>query len=717
MNLRKALPALCAVLFVLGLWQTALAGAFLAGPAEARMQKIDPALWATMVSAAPDALVPVVVQFKEQANVGDSSLSAQPDRRRALINLLKVRAQASQNAIAADLENGRTQGRLQNVTNFWIINGFSLAASADFIAQLAARPDVAAITPDEIDIRPVGIQPLSSPGSPALAAAAAGNLAAINAPALWNLGYLGQGVVVANLDSGVDISHPELSSRWRGGANSWYDPYNQHSTPFDATGHGTWTMGVMVAGSASGTSLGVAPQAKWIAARIFNDSGSATTTAIHLAFQWILDPDGNPATADAPQVVNNSWAFGSPGCNLAFQNDLKALRAAGILPIFAAGNYGPNDSTSVSPANYPEAFSVGAIDNTGSLDSTSSRGPANCGGASPVYPSLVAPGVNITTTDKFGFYTTVSGTSLSAPHVAGGVALLLSAFPGLNPETKAFSMSNTAVDLGTAGPDNNFGNGKLNLQTAYNWLASGSRITPTPLPSPTPSATSTPSSSPTPTQTAVSTATPDLANAIFADGFESGSLAAWSASAIKGGLLMVSSPSALLGVRGLQGTISSVAPIYVQDDSPLAETAYHARFYFSPNTVDINNSIFHDLLVGRSATGTNIFQVQFGRFGSGYAARILGRSGAGYAVTAWQPLGSNRNAIEISWKAASSASAANGSAEIYLNGVLAGALSGLSNGKYSLEDVRLGPQGLTRGISGIEYFDDFVSTRFSYIGP
>ena len=163
------------------------------------------------------------------------------------------------------------------------------------------------------------------------------------------------------------MSTTRTSARAGGaGPNSWFDPYGQHpTTPLDLTGHGTATMGVMVGGDAGGTSIGMAPGATWIAARIFNDSGSGTATAIHAALQWVLDPDGNPATDDAPDVLNNSWAYGSLGCNLAFQLDLQALRATGILPVFAAGNFGPGTSTSVSPANYPESLAVGAVDNAG----------------------------------------------------------------------------------------------------------------------------------------------------------------------------------------------------------------------------------------------------------------------------------------------------------------------------------------------------------------
>ena len=144
----------------------------------------------------------------------------------------------------------------------------------------------------------------------------------------------------------------------------------------------------------------------------------------------VLDPDGNPATADAPHVVNNSWTFSSPGCNLEFQLDLEALRAAGIVPVFAAGNAGPAAATSRSPANNPGAFAVGAIDDGSLVHAGSSRGPSACTQDGAPYPELVAPGVDVWTSDLFGFYASFSGTSLAAPHVTGALALLLGAKPG-----------------------------------------------------------------------------------------------------------------------------------------------------------------------------------------------------------------------------------------------------------------------------------------------
>lgn len=482
----------------LGTWQTVLASPFSWGSISGAPVKIDPAAQSALDSMQPGGMLTVIVTLKDQADLAAPGLQNRLDHQQAIIEKLQAHAQVSQRAILAVLEAGRGQGRVSQVIPFWIFNGLSVTATADMIQELAARDDVASITADAINVVPVGNLAL---------AASASNLSVINAPALWNLGLYGQGVVVANLDSGVDVSHPDLSTRWRGGSNSWYDPYGQHpTTPVDLSGHGTWTMGVMVGGDASGNTLGVAPGAQWIAAKIFNDAGSATATAIHQAFQWALNPDGNAATADAPQVINNSWAFGSPSCNLEFQNDLRALRSAGILPVFAGGNYGPGGSTSVSPANYPEAFAVGAVDNSGNLYAYSSRGPSACGETSSIYPELVAPGVNIPTTDLFGLYTSASGTSLSAPHAAGALALLLNAFPGLNADLQSTALTLNAVDLGPAGPDNDFGYGRLDVLAAYNWLAAGGvNSTPTPTPTALPSPTATPAPTATPTQTPTAT--------------------------------------------------------------------------------------------------------------------------------------------------------------------------------------------------------------------
>lgn len=124
------------------------------------------------------------------------------------------------------------------------------------------------------------------------------NIEAVNAPTMWDLGFTGTGVVVASMDTGVDVNHLDLINRWRGRAHSWFDPNGEHSQPHDkaglSTGHGTGTMALMVGGDATTSAIGMAPGAQWIAAKIFNDAGDASTSAIHQGFQWLLENDFSP---------------------------------------------------------------------------------------------------------------------------------------------------------------------------------------------------------------------------------------------------------------------------------------------------------------------------------------------------------------------------------------------------------------------------------------
>jgi len=244
-------------------------------------------------------------------------------------------------------------------------------------------------------------------------------------------------------------------------------------------------MGIMVGGSAGGTAIGAAPGAKWIAAKIFPDTGSSSISYLHSAFQWLLNPDMNSGTNDAPDIVNASWAFtDSAGqCIVEVQPDILALKAAGIAVSFAAGNDGPNSSTSNSPANNIGSFSVGATDVTDTIAWFSSRGPAPLSLLSPplppgcnggVFPRVVAPGVNIRLADLSqggsANYAYGDGTSFSSPHVAGGMALLSSAFPAGTPSQLESALEQTAADLGIQGPDHEYGYGLIDVQAAFDAL-------------------------------------------------------------------------------------------------------------------------------------------------------------------------------------------------------------------------------------------------------
>jgi bacillopeptidase F len=353
---------------------------------------------AVLVSFAPDEVPAPTAAAHEDRGAG----------RARLVRQLRERADAAQLAARDVLERHASRPAVP----LWAINALAVTASPEVVGELAAVPGVTSVRLD------AGV-PLAATATGA-AAAPAWNLALVHAPEAWTAGPRGAGAVVAVLDTGVDGAHPDLAGRYRGGANSWFDAYGIHATPADRDGHGTRAAGLVL--GAGGT--GVAPHARWIAAKVFDDGGVATLSGIHTAFQWLLDPDGDPDTDDAPDVVSNSWGLPETAgtCVREFEPDIAVLRAAGIAVVFAAGNDGPTNATSVSPANNPGALAVGAVDSQVTIETSSSRGPSACGGP---FPHLVAPGVDVRTTDlSFGgvipdSYVNVTGTSFAAPHVAG----------------------------------------------------------------------------------------------------------------------------------------------------------------------------------------------------------------------------------------------------------------------------------------------------------
>ncbi len=431
---------------------------------------IDPELSRQLVAAPAVREFAVLVKLKNSASKNVMPKSSENETKQSrtarIVHSLRSEAEFSQRNLRSILAQKENSGRARNNTPFWIFNGFAVTATADTIQELASIPDVAEVVPDRIFA-------LASTAAATSAAPDNWNLITIEAPALWNRGFTGHGAVVSNLDTGVDISHTALGGKWRGGSNSWFDPYNNSSVPYDQSGHGTATMGIMVAGNTSDNLVGVAPDAQWIAAKIFDDSKPplATLSKIHQAFQWLLDPDQNPATGDSPDVVNNSWDLDNPGLyDGEFAADIQSLKSAGINVVSVSGNVlSPQQTgTSTSPGNNPGAFPVGATDSNGLVTYFSARGPSAYDGS--FYPALTAPGAGIRSTDLYNTYVSFSGTSFAAPHVAGAIALLKSAVPALSALDAETALKNAVVTA--SGPDNTYGYGKLNVAKAYAYLAS-----------------------------------------------------------------------------------------------------------------------------------------------------------------------------------------------------------------------------------------------------
>jgi serine protease AprX len=430
---------------------------------------LDPELEAAIGGMSPGEPVDVIIRCTDPL---DATSVAPED----LLPALQNKANACQTSLGNVLENTA----LEPPVTLWIINGIAATVPVSSLNGLVHRAGVDVVYLNETVELPLAPVPAGAPGDPAYTY---WNISEIRATDLWEFGYYGTGVVVATMDSGVDALHADIGAKWRGGSNSWFDPHYQHATPFDASGHGTGVMGLIVGGNAGGFDMGVAPDAQWIAVKIFNDQDQSDLAKIHQGFQWLLDPNGDQSSDDAPDIVNSSWVLqGTEGeCLGEFAADIETLKAAGIAVVFSAGNSGHKSDTSMEPANDPGSLSVGAVDSSQRVLRSSSRGPSACDGG--IYPKLSAPGKDVLTaglttnganTTNYAFST---GTSFAAPHVAGAMAVLKSAFPGARMAEIESALSDGAFDLGTAGPDNKSGAGLVDVVGAYT-LLSGSNPPP-----------------------------------------------------------------------------------------------------------------------------------------------------------------------------------------------------------------------------------------------
>jgi len=252
----------------------------------------------------------------------------------------------------------------------------------------------------------------------------------------WStFGSLGSGIVVANIDTGVQWNHPALDQAFKCGTNAsdpacWADPSNIcGGSACDNNGHGTHTMGTMVGDDDPSLTyqVGMAPDAQWIACKGC-ESNDCSDTALNGCADWILAPGGNPA--NRPNIVNNSWGGG--GGDTWYLAKVNAWRASGIFPVFSTGNSGSTCSSIGSPSDYQVSFAVANHMSSRTINPSSSRGPSTYGDEPYTKPNISAPGTNICSSIPGSSWSCAyTGTSMAAPHVAGAVALLWSCNPTL----------------------------------------------------------------------------------------------------------------------------------------------------------------------------------------------------------------------------------------------------------------------------------------------
>ncbi|MCK5482692.1 MAG: S8 family serine peptidase, partial [Gemmatimonadetes bacterium] len=404
--------------------------------------------------------------------------------------------------VRLDSATDRLGSELRIRERLWVVPAVTAVATPAAVAALAADPSVTRIYLDER--LPVILSPLA--GALADPSYTSQAMQTIGADAVWDQGVTGEGTTIAFFDSGVDGSNAMVSSRWRGRRTdlraAWFDPFTRASSPQDLIGHGTQVAVSAIGALATGDTLkfpdgtqivasspidvvtGPAPGAEWIAARVFERFGGEDYTrrsVLLQAFQWALDPDGNPATQDAPDVINNSWGVFPGGsdfgaCDDILYDAIDAAEAAGIAVLFSSGNLGPAPGSVTPPGARDDpnlrSMAVGAttgIPGNLAVANYSGRGPSPCGGG--VKPELVAPGqvpevraAGSSAARLTGF--AVTGTSFSVAQVSGALALVLQVRPSADPEEAKRILLDTADELGPGGPDNDSGYGLLNVPAA-----------------------------------------------------------------------------------------------------------------------------------------------------------------------------------------------------------------------------------------------------------
>ena len=460
---------------------------------------IDPVIWAKLQHA---PTVSVCVVMAEQPDVSAAkALSTKAQKGKFVFETLRAAAQKSQKSVRSLLD-GRYVYR-----SYWAVNTVFLQADADIVTQLSALPEVAAIIENGhlTYARPTERGPSDMRGPDAIT----WGITIMHADQVWALGYRGEGVVIGGQDTGYDWTHPAIKPSYRGynaivdtfdHNYNWFDAIHaadypvgsinpcgfDSNEPCDDSSHGTHTMGTMT-GLDGENIIGVAPNAKWVGCRNMNQ-GNGTLQSYVACFEWFIAPTNlaglNPDPSKSPDVINNSWyCSDGEGCNTTNFEVMRIAvantRAAGIVPVVSVGNAGAECGSATGPPGFfAESFSVGATNDQDSIAGFSSRGAITIDSSNRLKPNVCAPGVQVLSSVPGGGYASYSGTSMSGPHTAGVVALLISAAPSLAGQIDIIEdiLEATAVPLtstqtcgdisGDQIPNNTYGFGRIDALAA-----------------------------------------------------------------------------------------------------------------------------------------------------------------------------------------------------------------------------------------------------------
>jgi serine protease AprX len=440
MNARRPFVALLAIVTI---W-AAMAGPAGTSPLVGWQRKVAPRV---LLDTAEGKSASFLVIMASQADVTQAAtLPTKLAKGRFVFDTLGAHADRMQAPIRALLVR-----RGVPFHTHWIVDAVTISrGDRDLVRALASRSDVARIEPN--DWVRSAILPTDPPRLVPLQDAPHGigwNVSRVKAPTAWRHGFTGQGIVIGEIDTGFQWDHPALQPHYRGWDGSsadhdynWFDQIAGSPVPVDSNGHGTATLGTIIGDDGGSNRIGVAPGAQWIGCRAMDADGLGTPDTYIGCLEFMVAPTdlsgNNPDPSKAPVAINNSWlcsiSLGECPDQSVLLAAVQGVRAAGIVPVVAAGNSGPDCQTvgiEGPPAQYDQSFTVGAVTFENSLATFSSRGPASFQGTR-IKPDMVAPGEDVRTSWPPSTYAFESGTSMASPHLVGVIALIYSAKPGLN---------------------------------------------------------------------------------------------------------------------------------------------------------------------------------------------------------------------------------------------------------------------------------------------
>ena len=428
-----------------------------------------------------DEMISVNIILKSQADVQKlqqiaAKANDRKSKREVVVNELKNFSKSTQSDLMSILDAEAKSGEVEDIRCHWLVNAISCSASSDVIYHIARHNDVEVIAYDEMkyllwDEEIKAVEP---------ARGMTQNITHVKADDVWDLGYTGEGVMVAVIDTGVNFNHIDLADHlWDGGEeypNHGYNTIENSHDVSDGFGHGTHCAGVVCGDGTSGTQTGIAPNATLMCIKVMDDSGYGSATSISAGMEFAIEHGAD--------VLNMS--LGIPFASAAVREMLReacvnALQC-GIAAAVAVGNDGQLQISFPVPNNvrvpggcpppwiHPDqesnagglscCIAVGAVDFNNVRAPFSSYGPFTWQetsyadypyepGMGLIRPDISAPGVGIISANpnNNNGHVSMDGTSQAAPCVAGVMALMLEKNPELTPAEISMILETTAVKI------------------------------------------------------------------------------------------------------------------------------------------------------------------------------------------------------------------------------------------------------------------------------